>query len=100
MEHPVEPRGAVPDGASAPSDSYHPGTRHIGLLLFDGCSLLGAFASFTFAGLAHGFWLALVLRFLSGAALWGETGRHEQCRCHGALKALSAGHGDSPRGSC
>jgi transcriptional regulator GlxA family with amidase domain len=42
MEHPVEPRGAVPDGASAPSDSYHPGTRHIGLLLFDGCSLLGA----------------------------------------------------------
>lgn len=39
--------------------------------VFVGCSLLGAFASFTFAGLAHGFWLALVLRFLSGAALAG-----------------------------
>jgi transcriptional regulator GlxA family with amidase domain len=42
MEHTVEPRGTVLESASATSDSYQPGTRHIGLLLFDGCSLLGA----------------------------------------------------------
>jgi MFS family permease len=39
--------------------------------VFVGCSLLGALASFAFAGIAHGFWMALVLRFLSGAALAG-----------------------------
>ena len=39
--------------------------------VFVGCSLLGALASFIFAGIADGFWMALVLRFLSGAALAG-----------------------------
>jgi MFS family permease len=39
--------------------------------VFVGCSVLGALASFAFAGIAHGFWVALVLRFLSGAALAG-----------------------------
>ena len=39
--------------------------------VFVGCSLLGAVASFAFAGIADGFWMALVLRFLSGAALAG-----------------------------
>ena len=39
--------------------------------VFVGCSLLGALASFAFAGLAHGFWMALALRFLSGAAFAG-----------------------------
>lgn len=39
--------------------------------VFVGCSLLGALASLAFAGIAHGFWMALVLRFLSGAALAG-----------------------------
>jgi predicted MFS family arabinose efflux permease len=39
--------------------------------VFVGCSLLGALASFAFAVIAHGFWMALVLRFLSGAALAG-----------------------------
>jgi MFS family permease len=39
--------------------------------MFVGCSLLGALASLAFAGIAGGFWMALVLRFLSGAALAG-----------------------------
>lgn len=39
--------------------------------MFIGCSLLGALASLAFAGIADGFWMALVLRFLSGAALAG-----------------------------
>jgi predicted MFS family arabinose efflux permease len=36
-----------------------------------GSSLLGAAASFAFAGLADGFWPALVIRFLGGIALAG-----------------------------
>jgi MFS family permease len=39
--------------------------------MFVGCSLLGALASLAFAGIADGFWMALALRFLSGAALAG-----------------------------
>jgi len=39
--------------------------------VFVGCSLLGALANFTFASAADGFWMALVLRFLSGAGLAG-----------------------------
>ena len=39
--------------------------------VFVGCSLLGAVANFIFAGIADGFWMALVLRFLSGAGLAG-----------------------------
>ena len=42
-----------------------------GRWVFIGCSLLGAGASLSFAGCADGFWMALVLRFLSGAALAG-----------------------------
>jgi|SRR5579864_5848094 len=42
MEHPVEMRGPVPDSANTSVELLHPGTNHIGLLLFDGCSLLGA----------------------------------------------------------
>jgi MFS family permease len=38
---------------------------------FVGCSLLAAAASFAFAGIADGFWLALGLRFLSGVAFAG-----------------------------
>ncbi len=39
--------------------------------VFVGCSLLGALASLAFAAIAYGFWMALVLRFLSGAAFAG-----------------------------
>jgi MFS family permease len=39
--------------------------------VFVGSSLLGALASVIFGSIAHGFWMALVLRFLSGAALAG-----------------------------
>jgi MFS family permease len=39
--------------------------------VFVGCSLLSAAASFAFAGAAHGFWMALVLRALSGIAFAG-----------------------------
>ncbi|HZU90690.1 MAG TPA: MFS transporter [Stellaceae bacterium] len=42
-----------------------------GRRIFIGCSLLGALASFAFAGCADGFWTALVLRFLNGVALAG-----------------------------
>jgi MFS family permease len=42
-----------------------------GRWVFVGCSLLGACCSFAFAGYADGFWMALVLRFLSGVALAG-----------------------------
>jgi MFS family permease len=38
---------------------------------FVGCSLLAAVASFAFAGIADGFWMALGLRFLSGVAFAG-----------------------------
>jgi MFS family permease len=39
--------------------------------VFVGCSLVGALANFAFAGVADGFWMALILRFLSGAGLAG-----------------------------
>jgi len=39
--------------------------------IFVGCSLLAALASFAFAGLADGFWMALALRFLTGVAFAG-----------------------------
>jgi MFS family permease len=39
--------------------------------VFVGSSLLGALANFAFAGAADGFWMALALRFLSGAGLAG-----------------------------
>jgi MFS family permease len=42
-----------------------------GRRVFVGCSLLGAAASFAFAGCADGFWTALVLRLLNGVALAG-----------------------------
>jgi MFS family permease len=42
-----------------------------GRWVFLGSSLLGASASLAFAASAHGFWTALVLRFLGGAALGG-----------------------------
>jgi MFS family permease len=42
-----------------------------GRWVFAGSSLLAAGASFVFAGCAHGFWTALVLRFLTGVALAG-----------------------------
>jgi MFS family permease len=42
-----------------------------GRRVFAGSSLLAAGASFVFAGCAHGFWTALVLRFLNGVALAG-----------------------------
>jgi MFS family permease len=47
-------------------------TDHIdGRRVFAASSLLGAAASFAFAGCAEGLWTALVLRFLSGVALAG-----------------------------
>lgn len=42
-----------------------------GRWVFAGSSLLAAGASFVFAGCAHDFWTALVLRFLNGVALAG-----------------------------
>jgi len=42
MEHPVDARGNAPDSANSSGESLYHGTHHIGLLLFDGCSLLGA----------------------------------------------------------
>jgi MFS family permease len=42
-----------------------------GRWVFSGSSLAGAAASLAFAGCADGFWMALVLRFLSGIALAG-----------------------------
>jgi MFS family permease len=42
-----------------------------GRQVFAGSSLIGAGASLAFAAGAHGFWTALVLRFLGGAALGG-----------------------------
>ncbi len=45
--------------------------RFDGRWVFVGCSLLAGLASFAFAALANGFWVALGLRFLSGVALGG-----------------------------
>jgi MFS family permease len=45
--------------------------RFDGRWIVAGSSLLGASASFAFAALADGFWLALFLRFLGGVALAG-----------------------------
>jgi hypothetical protein len=45
--------------------------RSDGRWVFAGSSLVGAGASLAFAGYADGFWMALVLRFLSGVALAG-----------------------------
>src|SRR6185312_5630664 len=45
--------------------------RFDGRWIVIGSSLLGAVASFAFAGLADGFWPALVFRFLGGIALSG-----------------------------
>jgi predicted MFS family arabinose efflux permease len=42
-----------------------------GRWLLAGASVLGATASFAFGLCAHGFWLALVLRFVSGVAMAG-----------------------------
>src|SRR6185312_3957242 len=42
-----------------------------GRWVFAGSSVVGAAASLAFAGYADGFWLAFVLRFLSGIALAG-----------------------------
>jgi MFS family permease len=42
-----------------------------GRWVYVGSALLGATASFAFAGFAHGFWVALVLRFLGGIGLAG-----------------------------
>src|SRR5262249_28289780 len=75
--------------------------RMDGRWLYLGCALIGAAASLAFAAFAHGFELALVLRFLGGVGLAGvhmpglnllmdRTGRAHQARAAGIYTSCYA----------